>query len=75
MRIIIAFSVLLSLQLVSCLRVHSSKTNNKFTDVPVPKTYYTTQFLDHFNSRDDRQFQQRFLVNGEHIFLFVEKSR
>jgi dipeptidyl-peptidase II len=65
MRIIIALSVLLSLQLVSCLRVHSSKTNNKFTDVPVPKTYYTTQFLDHFNSRDDRQFQQRFLVNDD----------
>ena len=65
MRLLIALSVLLSIQLINGLRVHNHRANTNVKSIPVPKTYYTTQFLDHFNSRDDRQFQQRYLVNGK----------
>ncbi len=51
------------------MRLHNK--NAEIKDIPKYKTYYTTQFLDHFNSRDDRTFQQRFLLNGKRdIFTF-----
>jgi len=54
---------------IQSLRLHNK--NAEIKDIPKYKTYYTTQFLDHFNSRDDRTFQQRFLLNGKRdIFTF-----
>jgi hypothetical protein len=54
---------------IQSLRLHNK--NAEIKDIPKYKTYYTTQFLDHFNSRDDRTFQQRFLLNGKRsIFNF-----
>jgi hypothetical protein len=50
---------------IDCLRLHKKPSSNqKSTSIPPFKTFYMTQFLDHFNLRDDRTFQQRYLVNG-----------
>jgi dipeptidyl-peptidase II len=53
---------------VDCLRLHKKPSSNqKSTSIPPFKTFYMTQFLDHFNLRDDRTFQQRYLVNDDHF--------
>ena len=71
MRFLVLLSLILFAYQFDCLRVHNKKTHKDVKDVPKFKTYYTTQFLDHFNSRDDRTFQQRFLLNGKrNIFNF-----
>jgi len=49
---------------IECLRVHNKAKNNGVKDSPPFKTFYVNQFLDHFNLKDDRTFQQRYLVNG-----------
>jgi len=58
---------------VDCLRgfksgkVEETSSSSRSSAGPAPfKTYYTTQYLDHFNSKDDRTFQQRYLVNDDH---------
>jgi hypothetical protein len=59
-------TILLIVNQCQSLRVHNKKgIKNQPTD-PIPpfKTFYTTQFLDHFNFRDSRTFQQRYLLNG-----------
>lgn len=49
---------------VDCLRMHKKASLKQKSSIPPFKTFYTTQYLDHFNLRDDRTFQQRYLVNG-----------
>ena len=61
--LILIFSIY-TVQKIESIRVHTKKLHSELKDIPKFKTYYTTQFLDHFNSRDDRTFQQRFLLNG-----------
>ena len=58
--------VLCALSLVSSLRVHNNR-RLPVTDTPIPpfKTAYIEQQLDHFNFRDDRTFQQRYLLNDD----------
>ncbi len=59
-------AVLCVLNVVNSLRAHNKK-HPKLTDTPVPpfKTGYIEQQLDHFNFRDDRTFQQRYLLNDQ----------
>jgi hypothetical protein len=44
------------------LKIHNKKPHLK--EIPAYKTFYMTQKIDHFNFRDDRTFQQRYLLNG-----------
>jgi hypothetical protein len=64
----ILFIVLLAACAVSVesLRVHNKANKNGIKDSPPFKTFHVTQFLDHFNLKDDRTFQQRYLVNGKY---------
>ena len=50
---------------VESLRTHNFKKLNRPTS-PIPpfKTFYLTQNIDHFNFKDERTFQQRYLLNG-----------
>jgi uncharacterized membrane protein len=58
---------------IDCLRVHNNrKANANLKDIPSFKTYYAKQFLDHFNSRDDRVFQERYLVNGNNFDILTD---
>ena len=47
------------------LKTHKKHTNNVHDSIPAFKTFYITQKIDHFNFRDDRTFQQRYLLNGK----------
>lgn len=40
------------------------KSIEKISNVPEYKTLYLNQFIDHFNHKDDRTFEQRYLLNG-----------
>ena len=73
MRFLIVFTLICSIytvQKIESLRVHNKRLHAEIKDIPKFKTFYTTQFLDHFNSRDDRTFQQRFLLNGKRVIYF-----
>ncbi len=55
---------------ISGLRVHNSgkhvkKDENVKSVIPPFKTFYMEQYLDHFNLKDDRTFQMRYLLNGK----------
>jgi len=47
--------------------MHKKASLKQKSSIPPFKTFYTTQYLDHFNLRDDRTFQQRYLVNDDHF--------
>ena len=81
MRFLVTLSLLFliySIQQNDCLRIHNNnkKLEHNIKDIPKFKTYYTTQFVDHFNSRDDRTFQERFLLNGKasHVLFSLFNS-
>jgi hypothetical protein len=68
MKLLVRISLFLVVLLVigvDSLRLHKKPSfKHKSSSIPPFKTFYKTQFLDHFNLRDDRTFQQRYLVNG-----------
>jgi hypothetical protein len=67
--IFIVLSLFALYSTAASLRVHNFGKHAPGTALPnsvIPpfKTAYIEQFLDHFNLKDDRTFQQRFLYNG-----------
>ena len=52
------------------LKTHKKHTDKVHDSIPAFKTFYITQKVDHFNFRDDRTFQQRYLLNGKSLMKF-----
>jgi hypothetical protein len=72
MRFLLALVILcaISLTIIDGLRVHkklNDKNKIKSKSIPPFKTFYMEQYLDHFNFKDDRTFQMRYLVNGKFL--------
>lgn len=67
--LIIFVSCILLACSVDCLRRPFLKNPPASGDIPPWKTFYYTQMLDHFNLKDDRTFQQRYLVNGNNLYF------
>ena len=67
MKLLLAIALLVLVQYqTDGLRIHNKNFKGTAPKSVLPfKTQYITQFLDHFNSRDDRTFQQRYLINGK----------
>ena len=66
--VFIALSLLAVYSSVNGLRVHNfgkHGTQMPKSTIPPFKTFYIEQNLDHFNHRDDRTFEQRYLLNDD----------
>ena len=67
---------LLLLATGDCLKIHNKKPlKENASSIPSFKTFWTTQQLDHFNFRDDRTFQHRYLLNGTEFIFIDMKAR
>ena len=65
-KILVLASLLIALlNPTESLRIHNQrKPVQNARAIPPFKTFWMTQQLDHFNFRDDRTFQHRYLING-----------
>lgn len=68
-KILVLASLLIALlNPTESLRIHNQrKPVQNARAIPPFKTFWMTQQLDHFNFRDDRTFQHRYLINDEHF--------
>ncbi len=61
---------------VSALRIHGARSQSKprAESIPTPKTFFIEQFVDHFNSRDDRTYWERVLISGKTFIIVLAVS-
>lgn len=63
---LVSLAIILFIADVECIRgVINKPTADTFKDIPAFETFYLTQNLDHFNFKDERTFQQRYIINDD----------